>query len=107
MTAKKERLNEELEKGEKSGFIENFDKEDFLNQTKEKIEVKLNGIVIGYTYDEGKTIEFLDTEEALNVKNAMFDGHPIGISSRKMGTVGEDGNVIIGKLNELGIINLD
>ena len=46
MTAKKERLNEELEKGEKSGFIENFDKEDFLNQIKEKIEVKLNGIVI-------------------------------------------------------------
>lgn len=70
-----------------------------------KVEVKSNGIVIGYTYDEGKTIEFLDNEEALKVKDELFKGQIIGISSRRMGVIDKNGKIIKGKLNELGIIN--
>ena len=50
---------------------------------KKKVEVKSEGIVIGYTYDEGKTIEFLDNDEANKVKAKLFKGQPIGISSRQ------------------------
>jgi len=70
-----------------------------------KVEVKSNGIVIGYTYDEGKTIDFLDNDEAKKVLDKMKNGTPIGISSRRMGRVDEDGNVSdIGDINELGIV---
>lgn len=71
-----------------------------------KIEVISNGVVIGYTYDEVINIEFLDNDEALKVKKKLFNGEPIGISSRKMGTVDGDGKVIFGELNELGIVNI-
>jgi len=70
-----------------------------------RIEVKSNGIVIGYTYDEGKTIDFLDNDEAKKVLDKMNTGTLIGISSRRMGKVDEDGNVTdMGDINELGII---
>lgn len=48
-----------------------------------KVDVKSNGIVIGYTYDDGKTINFLDNKEATKVKNKLFKGQSIGISSRE------------------------
>jgi len=41
---------------------------------KGKKEVKLKGIVIGYTYDEGKTIEFLDNDEVNKIKTELFKG---------------------------------
>ena len=63
------------------------------------------GIVIGYTYNEGKTIDFLDNDEALKVKNDLFKGQPIGISARRMGTVDDNGKVNVGELNELGIVH--
>jgi len=70
-----------------------------------RIEVKSNGIVIGYTYDEGKTIYFLDNDEVKKVLDKMNAGTPIGISSRRMGTIDEDGNITDkGEINELGII---
>ena len=73
-----------------------------------KVEVKSNGVIIGYTHDAGRTIEFLDNDEAKRVKNKMSVGESIYISSRRMGNVDEDGHVIvIGELNELGIIDTD
>ena len=73
-----------------------------------RVEVKSNGIVIGYTYDEGKTIDFLDNDEAKKVLDKMNTGIPIGVSSRRMGNVDEDGNIIdMGDVNEIGIISGD
>jgi len=71
-----------------------------------KVEVKSNGIIVGYTYDEGKTIEFLDNDEAKKVKEKMLSEQQIGISSRRMGKVDENGNITeMGDLDELGIVN--
>ena len=73
-----------------------------------KIEVKSNGIVIGYTYDEGKTIDFLDNDEAKKVLDKMKTGTSIGVSSRRMGNVDEDGNITdVGDVNEISIISDD
>lgn len=57
-----------------------------------KIEVKYNGIVVGYTYDN-KNIQFLDTPEAKKVINKIMENSPIGISSRAYGHVDENGNI--------------
>ena len=70
-----------------------------------KVEVKSNGIVIGYTYDNGKTIEFLNNEEASKVKKKMFTGQPLSISSRKMGTINGSGKIITEDLKELAIMD--
>ena len=73
-----------------------------------KVEVKSNGIVVGYTYDEGATIEFLDNDEAKKVLDKINTGTPIGISSRKTGKIDENGFVTdMSDLNELGIVSDD
>ena len=69
-----------------------------------KKEVKYLGIVVGYTYD-GQTIEYLDNKEAQQIKKDLMMGHPIGISSRRMGTVDENGRVNYEKITEYGVIN--
>ncbi len=56
-----------------------------------KIEVKYNGVVIGYS-DGNNSITFLDTKEAQEAKHVLLEGHPIGISSRRIGTV--ENNII-------------
>jgi len=48
-----------------------------------KIEVKYNGIVVGHTEDECKTIRFLDNDAAMEVKELMNNKLPISVSSRK------------------------
>ena len=74
----------------------------------EKVEVTSNGIVVGYTFDGGKTIEFLDNDEAKKVIAKMSNGTPIGISSRKTGKIDENGFITdIGDVNELGIVSDD
>jgi hypothetical protein len=71
-----------------------------------KVKVESNGIIIGYTYDEGKTIDFLDNDEAKKVLLKLNTGMTIGISSRKTGNVDETGNIInVSDLNELNFIN--
>ena len=73
-----------------------------------KIEVKSNGIVIGHTYDEGKTIDFLDNDEAKKVLYKMNNRTPIGISHRRMGNVDKDGKVTdMGNVNEISIVGSD
>ena len=71
----------------------------------EKIEVKYLNVVIGYTCDGGKTIEFLDNEESKEVQNSLLKGHTVGISSRRMGTIDENGYVSYEKITEYGILN--
>jgi hypothetical protein len=68
-----------------------------------KKEVKYLGIVVGYTYD-GQTIEYLDNKEAQQIKKDLMMGHPIGISSRQMGTVDENGR---GNYEEITLIPYD
>jgi len=69
-----------------------------------KIEVKSKGIVIGYTYDEGKTIEFLSNSEADKIKNEILTGTTIGISAQKFGTVNKDNNINITGTSSLDFI---
>ena len=69
-----------------------------------KKEVKYLGIVVGYTYD-GQTIEFLDNKEGQQIKKDLMMGHSIGISSRRMGTVDENGRVNYEEIIEYGVIN--
>ena len=47
-----------------------------------RLNVMYEGIHVGYSNDKGKTIEFLDTEEAKKVKNNILKGHNIFVSSR-------------------------
>lgn len=70
-----------------------------------KIEVKFNGVAVGYTYDGGKSIEFFDSKEAKEIMKELNTGSPIGISSRRIGKVDENGYVYdMGDINELNII---
>ena len=48
------------------------------------LKVMYDGIHVGYSNDNGKTIEFLDTEEAKKVKNNILKGHSIYMSSRRL-----------------------
>jgi hypothetical protein len=43
-----------------------------------------DGIHVGYSNDNGKTIEFLDTEEAKKVKDKILKGRTIYVSSRRL-----------------------
>ena len=70
----------------------------------EKTEVKYLGVVIGHTYD-GQTIEFLDNEHSKEIQKTLSEGHTIGLSSRRMGTVDENGYVNYEKITEYGVIN--
>lgn len=67
-------------------------------------EVKYLGVVIGHTYD-GQTIEFLDNEHSKEIQKTLSEGHTIGLSSRRMGTVDESGYVNYEKITEYGVIN--
>ena len=70
----------------------------------EKIEVKYLGVVIGHTYD-GQTIEFLDNEHSKEIQKTLSEGHTIGISQRRMGTVDENGYTNYEKITEYSVIN--
>lgn len=52
-----------------------------------KVPVKKEGVEVGYTLDNGKTIHFYDTPEAKKVVEMINSGEPIGVSSRKIGEV--------------------
>ena len=71
-----------------------------------KIPVKHDDIIIGYTFDEGKTIEFLDNDEAIIIKNKLSISETVYVSSRRFGTVSKDNIVNMEELKELSIINM-
>ena len=66
-----------------------------------KIEVKSKGIVIGYTYDECKSIEFIDNKEAKIIQSKLMSGSQIGISYRRIGEVDKNGYIV-----NMGPVNL-
>jgi hypothetical protein len=70
----------------------------------EKLEVKYLGVIIGHTHD-GKKIEFLDNEHAKEIQKTLLEGHTIGLSSRLMGTVDENGYVNYETITEYSVIN--
>lgn len=50
----------------------------------EKLDVKYKNEIIGYTTDDGKSVQFLDTQPSKNfVKNFVKKGNIVGVSSRK------------------------
>jgi hypothetical protein len=71
----------------------------------EKIDVKYNNIVVGYTYDEGKTVIFLDNEAAKEIQSQILNGYTVGVSSRRMGVIKEDNHVDYKDITEYGLIN--
>ena len=71
----------------------------------DKMEVKYLGVVIGHTYD-GQTIEFLDNEHSKEIQKTLSEGHAICLSSRRIGTVDENGCVNYEKITEYELIKL-
>lgn len=69
-----------------------------------KIDVKYLGVVIGYTYD-GEKIQFLDNELSKEIQKTFLEGHTIGLSQRRMGTVTEDGFINNEEIIEYNVIN--
>jgi hypothetical protein len=73
---------------------------------KTKIEVKYLDKLVGYTSDNGKTIEFLDNEAAKQLKEELLKRTPIGISSRRIGTIDENNRIISEDIIEQHCINI-
>ena len=69
-----------------------------------KLEVKYLGVVVGYTYGEGSTIEFLDNELAKQVLEKINSNNKVGLSSRRMGLIKEDNKIEYNEITEYGII---
>jgi hypothetical protein len=55
------------------------------------IPVTYNGVIVGHSEDEGKTIHFHSSEEAKKVMNLLNSKQTIWVSSRGTGKVNEDG----------------
>jgi len=70
----------------------------------EMIPIKYNGKVVGYTQDEGKTIHFNDSEETKLLLKSLNTN--IGISSRGVGKISEDGFAIERKVESFDIFVL-
>ena len=70
----------------------------------EKIEVKYRGVVVGHTYDNGKTIEFGNHIIADEIKRELSHETTIHISSRQKGIINDDNTVSDVKLKELDIL---
>lgn len=62
--------------------------------SKAPIPVKWKDVIVGYTENEGKYIQFFETDEAKECRAAILNGQPIGISSRTIGRVDEN-NLIV------------
>jgi len=70
----------------------------------DKTGVKYLGVVIGHTYD-GQMIEFLNNGHSKEIQKTLSEGHTIGFSSRRMGTVDENGYINYEKITEYVVIN--
>ena len=57
-----------------------------------EVPVKYNGVVVGYTIDDGKSIKFNDSVVENKLKQ-LSQNHMIGISSRAIGEVKDDNTV--------------
>ncbi len=55
-----------------------------------KVPVNYNGVVVGYTWDEGKTIEFIDSVAENEISGLISQGQIIGLSSRAIGELKDD-----------------
>ena len=52
-----------------------------------------------------RQLSFLDNEHSKGIQKTLSEGHTIGLSSRRMGTVDENGYVNYEKITEYGVIN--
>ena len=57
------------------------------------IPVKYNGEIVGYTTDEGKTIQFNDGESSKKVNELLTQNQTIWVSSRAIGKIKDDNTV--------------
>jgi len=72
-----------------------------------KIEVKYRDFIVGYTEDEGHTIEFLENKTAKKIRDLLLIDCKLGISQRSVGTIDKNNNLIYEKITEISIINLE
>ena len=70
----------------------------------EMIPLNYNGKVVGFSDDEGKSIHFNNSEGAKLLLQSLDTN--IGISSRGVGKVSEDGSVIEREVKSLDIFDL-
>lgn len=70
------------------------------------IPVKYNGVVVGWTDAEAKSIKFEDNEEAKKIKEEIMRRESIGLSSRAIGEVDEKGNISKSEMFESSIIKI-
>lgn len=71
-----------------------------------KVEVRSNGILIGYTSDEGKTIDFLDCDEAKRIIESM-NKRPVSFSVRQRGYIGQNCKIVIDGTESIEVVNTD
>ena len=69
-----------------------------------EIEVKYDDVVIGHTSDGGKTIKFLDNENAKKVIAFINQSQPIYVSSRQSGILEGKGITNLSDIEQLEIL---
>jgi hypothetical protein len=72
-------------------------------ESKTKIDVKHQGVVIGYVYDNDLTNMVITNDEHWNSINKPYMENNIFISSRRMGTINESGIISEGTPTEFSI----
>lgn len=70
------------------------------------IPVKYNGVIVGWTDFDAKSIKFEDNEEAQKIKEEIMRGESIGLSSRAIGEVDERGNISKSEMLGCSIIKI-
>jgi hypothetical protein len=57
------------------------------------IPVKYNGEIVGYTTDEGKTIQFNDSDSSKKVNELLTQNQTVWVSARAIGKIKDDNTV--------------
>ena len=57
------------------------------------IPVKYNGEIVGYTTDEGKTIQFNDSDSSKKVNKLLTQNQTVWVSARAIGKIKDDNTV--------------
>ena len=57
------------------------------------IPVKYNGEIVGYTTDEGKTIQFNDSDSSKKVNKLLTQNQTVWVSVRAFGKIKDDNTV--------------
>jgi hypothetical protein len=94
-----------LTQAEKDGLINMFGNKIFISDI--SIPVTFNNTIVGYTCNEGKTIEFVDNNARDMLQDMLNIQGLIGISSRSVGNIDEYDFITNKKPIELSFFKLN